>query len=97
MSTAASAAPVTISYICLLCLLVLFLSPVTAEAIRSAPSSLRYTTMDPKPNDVYYGSPVVVNCLPKGFRRTSAPSHYANYQALGSNKCDDCIQEPCKP
>lgn len=29
----------------------------------------------------------VDDCLPKGFRRTSAPSHYTNYQTLGSTMC----------
>ncbi|KAJ1406385.1 hypothetical protein SESBI_25130 [Sesbania bispinosa] len=27
-------------------------------------------------------------CLPKGFRRSSAPSRYINYQPLGSSACN---------
>ncbi|CAN1833137.1 hypothetical protein LINPERHAP1_LOCUS33709 [Linum perenne] len=31
-----------------------------------------------------FGRKEVKNCLPKGFRHTSAPSRYVNYQPLGS-------------
>lgn len=35
-------------------------------------------------NDVHPG---VDNCMPKGFRRTSAPSRYINANTFGSNLC----------
>ncbi|KAF5744738.1 hypothetical protein HS088_TW07G00317 [Tripterygium wilfordii] len=35
------------------------------------------------------------SCLPKGFRRTSAPSRYVNYEPLGVVSCSD--MHPKKP
>ncbi|CAB4270487.1 unnamed protein product [Prunus armeniaca] len=34
-----------------------------------------------------FGSHIVESCLPKGSRRSSAPSHYANGQTFGSELC----------
>ncbi|PON31989.1 hypothetical protein PanWU01x14_365220 [Parasponia andersonii] len=52
-----------------------------------------YTLLRPKEGNYGkhggFGSrPEVESCLPKGFRRTSAPSRYVNYQTLGSNLCN---------
>ncbi|KAF5190049.1 hypothetical protein FRX31_020360 [Thalictrum thalictroides] len=68
-----------------------------AEATRSLRSKSKeeYTTMNPQQNNVF-GDQAVEGCLPKGFRHTSAPSHYANYQPLGSTLCD-CDNTSCKP
>ncbi|KAB2598022.1 hypothetical protein D8674_000942 [Pyrus ussuriensis x Pyrus communis] len=34
-----------------------------------------------------FGSHIVESCLPKGFRRSSAPSHYVNGHTFGSELC----------
>ncbi|KAF9596146.1 hypothetical protein IFM89_007464 [Coptis chinensis] len=77
-------------------------STKVAEATRllRSESSQDYATMNPEESNskqkVHFGGRVVENCLPKGVRHSSAPSHYANYHALGSTMCD-CNGEPCKP
>ncbi|KAL2554810.1 Uncharacterized protein Fot_08429 [Forsythia ovata] len=38
-------------------------------------------------NHVFRGK-AVANCLPKGKRHSSAPSHYINYHTSGSTTCD---------
>lgn len=53
--------------------------------------SENYTAFETKKNHEDQGGfrlgQGVENCLPKGFRRTSAPSRYTNYQTLGSTLC----------
>lgn len=68
--------------------------------------SLASTSPDPsnygtilKPKESYgqqhggFGSKEVEGCLPKGVRRTSAPSRYGNYFTLGSTVCSS-IKNP---
>ncbi|KAL2554633.1 Uncharacterized protein Fot_08252 [Forsythia ovata] len=38
-------------------------------------------------NHVFHGK-AVDNCLPKGKRHSSTPSHYINYHTFGSTLCD---------
>ncbi|KAL8501349.1 hypothetical protein ACS0TY_020770 [Phlomoides rotata] len=38
----------------------------------------------------------VTNCMPKGSRRSSAPSRYVNYHALGSSRCFSATEPPSR-
>ncbi|KAB2028604.1 hypothetical protein ERO13_D05G106401v2 [Gossypium hirsutum] len=53
------------------------------------PASVDYVKMNPQvlPNHKHKVSheKEVKSCMPKGFRRSSAPSRYVNYQTLGSS------------
>lgn len=46
-----------------------------------------------------FGSKGLESCLPKGFRRASAPSRYVNYHTLGSGSslCDDSSKRVSMP
>ncbi|KAL3523491.1 hypothetical protein ACH5RR_016325 [Cinchona calisaya] len=67
------------------------LSPVSARPIPVGSNSENYVSFEIKKNhEDENGSQLghgVENCLPKGFRRTSAPSRYTNYQTLSSTLC----------
>ncbi|KAB1219044.1 hypothetical protein CJ030_MR3G015040 [Morella rubra] len=65
------------------------MSSTAAAAIRpmgpKPPAS--YRTLKPKRSHGGYSTRDVDSCLPKGFRRSSAPSRYSNYHTLGSTMC----------
>ncbi|KAG2729813.1 hypothetical protein I3843_01G261700 [Carya illinoinensis] len=44
-----------------------------------------YVTLKPERVHGEFRKPDVNSCLPKGFRRSSAPSRYVNYHTLGSS------------
>ncbi|KAM6600748.1 hypothetical protein CsatA_020357 [Cannabis sativa] len=65
--------------------------PIILMEVNKAPAN--YVSFDPN-KDVNSGGqggfgrrPEVESCLPKGFRQTSAPSRYVNYDTLGSTLC----------
>ncbi|GMN51020.1 hypothetical protein TIFTF001_020181 [Ficus carica] len=66
-------------------------SPLSLPLPSPSPPVLDYVSFKPTEGGVGQrgvGSrPEVENCLPKGFKRTSAPSRYVNYQTLGSSLC----------
>lgn len=45
----------------------------------------------------FHGDQGVEDCLPKGIRRSSAPSRYINYQTLGSTTCSTSKKVINKP
>ncbi|KAJ7975033.1 Maintenance of mitochondrial morphology protein like, partial [Quillaja saponaria] len=79
-------------------LMILFLLLIPISIVTAAARSLN---PNPTPNYVTFMKPKkshggqsrtgtgrdVENCLPKGYRRSSAPSRYVNYQPLGSTIC----------
>ncbi|KAI4304693.1 hypothetical protein MLD38_040168 [Melastoma candidum] len=66
--------------------------PVDLHTHNSSPG---FVTMDPSADNKRgrsFGGREVKNCLPKGFRHTSAPSRFVNYEPLGSSA--RCSPEP---
>lgn len=55
-----------------------------------------YTTFKPKIVKGKHGKEEVEGCLPKGGRRSSAPSRYINYQPLGSTICSTSVHHQVK-
>ncbi|KAJ4971304.1 hypothetical protein NE237_004403 [Protea cynaroides] len=78
-----------------LIILLAVLSPPVAFATtplaQLAAESQNHATLQPKPvheRHVFRGGEIK-SCLPKGFRRNSAPSRYANYHIFGSPCASD--------
>lgn len=46
------------------------------------------TMFKPEGRKSVFHSKAVDNCMPKGKRHSSAPSHYINYHTFGSTGCD---------
>ncbi|KAF4348784.1 hypothetical protein F8388_002521 [Cannabis sativa] len=66
-------------------------APIILMEVNKAPAN--YVSFEPN-KEVNSGGqggfgrrPEVESCLPKGFRQTSAPSRYVNYDTLGSTLC----------
>lgn len=55
----------------------------TTRPLDSNPQN--YVTLKPERVHGEFRKPEVNSCLPKGFRRSSAPSRYVNYHTLGSS------------
>lgn len=102
----------TTFHMLVLCLLLLLSSIDTNMAARNIPSSAPSTIVRPltvseaqdyvslKPmfnhkHRVFRGTEVK-NCLPKGFRHSSAPSRFVNFHTLGSTGCFS-TKRPRKP
>jgi hypothetical protein len=59
-------------------------APFCVDATRPLEQNVpKYINLKPKKGRGFQGRNVE-DCLPKGFRRSSAPSRYINYQPLGS-------------
>ncbi|TMW93602.1 hypothetical protein EJD97_011400 [Solanum chilense] len=76
----------------------IFLSPTTILATKYNEASTRFK---PKINGGrkegnFHGDQGVEDCLPKGIRRSSAPSRYINDQTLGTTTCSS-IKKVNKP
>ncbi|GMI92048.1 hypothetical protein HRI_002874100 [Hibiscus trionum] len=54
------------------------------------PASLDYVKINPQVLLNHNHDKEVKGCMPKGFRHSSAPSRYVNYQTLGSS----CATKP---
>uniref|UniRef100_A0A2P2P4K3 Uncharacterized protein MANES_04G015900 n=1 Tax=Rhizophora mucronata TaxID=61149 RepID=A0A2P2P4K3_RHIMU len=71
--------------------------PSSGPSTMGSVSSQRGAFVKLKPQPIHKppvprGKEAIKNCMPKGLRRTSAPSRYANYQPLGS--CSTVHPEP---
>lgn len=66
----------------------LLMSRVAAATSRPLGSNPpNYVSLKPTRSHGGFAKQVVDACLPKGFRHSSAPSRYINYQPLGSTIC----------
>ncbi|KAG2723471.1 hypothetical protein I3760_02G171900 [Carya illinoinensis] len=77
-------------------LLILVVGSDSTNCVAAATRPLEYSYDPPnyvslKPKRIREGGfrdpDTVSSCLPKGFRRSSAPSRYVNYHTLGSTVC----------
>ncbi|CAN4114983.1 unnamed protein product [Withania somnifera] len=78
-------------------LLLLFFSPTTILATKNNEASTRFKPkINGRKEGNFHGDQGMEDCLPKGIRRSSAPSRYINDQTLGSTTCSS-IKKVNKP
>lgn len=71
-------------------------SPTTILATKHYEASTRFKPKIGRKQGSFHGDQGVEDCLPKGIRRSSAPSRYINDQTLGSTTCSS-IKKVNKP
>ncbi|KAG5574741.1 hypothetical protein H5410_054875 [Solanum commersonii] len=75
----------------------IFFSPTTILATKYNEASTRFKPkINGRKEGNFHGDQGVDDCLPKGIRRSSAPSRYINDQTLGTTTCSS-IKKVNKP